>query len=463
MNAIKFSFKTPVTGSQFVRVIDVNISHPHVRNPANWVCCNIIKKYDSDLDFIECYDNTITFITSDQTLLERITTDANAWIEKLRPKPQKRYIVEGIGLLNTDQLMEIVSSFAPIIRVIPRYRLRHVKKGSKFANSAMVSVEGDRGLPSKVLYSSLGRTRYLTFTEQLNKPNNSPQRLANEQQRRSSWSLQGRDGKSTRVHPSPYTSSGAEIQDMVSDGGEDPRPSPNPAPRLRKASQTRSEGKASGNGPTSNRRSQDRIKIAATHNVTTYSKDKKKTEKPADTQLVPGLDVWSVPVSRGSISSPQRPRNSNLSTSLANPTGSPLRPGERRATQPAEDVPKAKPPEPVDHEEAVPDSIQLAARKVEDLKEASTDIVSSLEAEIDKLEHEPTIEDLDATISYLKRSLSAPADPPPKRRLSVPSAVKPTVPTKRNSLPTSKPSNVASSTSSRDTNEPESTRATQEL
>ena len=454
MQAVQFSFETPLTGGQFIHVIDVKVdNHPHVQNPANWVCCNIINKYNSDLDFIECYENTLSFITSDQKTLERITADANGWIEKLRPKPTRRYIVEGSGLLNTDQLREIVSTFAPIVQLIPRNRLRHVKRGSKFANSALVSVEGDRELPPRVSYSSLGRKRVLTFSEQPNRANKPPQRQVDETPK--GWHLQGRDGKSIPVHPSPYSSSEAENLHKGSGGEEDHYPSLNCGRQLRGAAALGRRAKRSDDKGPRNRRSARRIRISARHNVEPNSRLKKQDEDIDRKISPPGLEPTD------DEPSPRHTRNNFLSPSLTKPTGPALHPGE---TLPISLVDHGDPGPGllavvidgacIERESNPPgESLPQPSVAVSEEKTAPEPVLGGDDMD---LLTQPTAVDMDEPADDLattrKRSASPTAKPPPKR-LSLPLTNQQD---ESPSLPSSsqnEASDVASSTSSSSQNE----------
>ena len=203
-----------------------------------------------------------------------------------------------------------------------------------------------------------------------------------------------------------------------------------------------------------------------------------------------------MPVTRGSNPLPLRPRNSNLSASLANPTGPPMRPGERGLTQPAEAVSEVKTveelPESVASTDTVPteqQALKLTADPTvsegnfvaevvpEPIEDAVPALASTVPAatksspgEPDDLKSEPTglggddmdlltqptVTDMDEPAddpaTTRKRSASPTAKPPPKR-LSLPLTNQQD---ESPSLPSSsqnEASDVASSTSSSSQNE----------
>ncbi len=153
MDDCKHIYDSPVFDGQFISILEVKtVSHPKIRNPAQWVLCNIINKYNTQLEAIDCYENTISVITSDADLQRNIEVSARKWIDYLLPEPQRpaqsKYRVEGSGLLNTNQLMEILQQYCTVVDLAPHTCLDHKKSNTLFANSAIVTVEGSRKPPT---------------------------------------------------------------------------------------------------------------------------------------------------------------------------------------------------------------------------------------------------------------------------------------------------------------------------
>ena len=163
----KHNFDSPAFSGQFVEALRVSLTeHPTIRNPANWVTSNIINKYQASLEFVDCYEGLITIITRDEAQLHVIVASAKRWIQELYPKPVSKYLVEGSGLLNINQLEEIIKHYAKVIHLAPRTRLDR-EKGAPvhFANSAVVTIEDSTELPSKIPYKSLNIQCHLKLSK----------------------------------------------------------------------------------------------------------------------------------------------------------------------------------------------------------------------------------------------------------------------------------------------------------
>ena len=201
MNECIHNFDSPVLSGQFVDTLRVNITeHPTIRNPANWVTCNIVNKYKSSLDFVDCYEGLITIITSNETQQRLIMASAKSWIQDLYPKPVSKYLVEGSGLLNTNQLKEIIQHYAKVIHLAPRTRLDHEKGAPvRFANSAVVTVDDSKELPSEILYTSLNIKRHLKISRLSDAKKAQPQSPESARSlahtNRDGWKTQLRKGK----------------------------------------------------------------------------------------------------------------------------------------------------------------------------------------------------------------------------------------------------------------------------